>query len=49
MDPATKARGFADGMAGTWRLRKEDILGDDVDVLAYAAGFLEAKRHKRIN
>jgi hypothetical protein len=49
MDPETKARGFADGMAGTFRLSPEDILGDEIDVLAYATGFLEAQRRRRIN
>jgi hypothetical protein len=49
MDPATRDRGFADGMAGTWRLSADDILGDEIDVLAYATGFREATRRKRTN
>ncbi len=44
LDPATIARGRADGAAGRWRLTAADLLGGRVDALAYATGFVEGRR-----
>lgn len=46
-DPQVRALGFADGMAGIWRLSAEEILAEEVDVLAYAFGFSQGSRLRR--
>jgi hypothetical protein len=49
LDPPTVRLGADDGRAGMFRLTAGDILGrgDDIDVLAYLRGWLEAERAKR--
>ncbi len=44
-DPETRALGRADGAAGLpWRFSVVDLLSGQVDLFAYASGYLEGKR-----
>lgn len=46
LDPETFAAGYRDGIAGVSRLTREDVLGGNVDVLAYTAGFRAGLRDR---
>ena len=44
-DPDTRALGRADGAAGLpWRYSVSDFLSGEIDLFAYASGYLEGKR-----